>query len=107
MFKVSWFDAEDQQLNTAIVGQLEAVRSLSLTFSGCEFYFDVNMEEKGQFREFDKDELIHAFRELGYPKVDYEALFDENVGKYWIKGSSLVEYVEANIDEILKEYNNE
>ncbi len=49
MFKVSWFDAEDQQLNTAIVGQLEAVRSLVLTFSGCEFFFDVCMEEKGQF----------------------------------------------------------
>lgn len=106
MFKVSWFDAEDQQLNTAIVGQLEAVRSLVLTFSGCEFFFDVCMEEKGQFQEFTRDNLIQAFKDYDYPKVDYEALFEENVGKYWIKGSTLVEYVEANFDEILKDYQN-
>jgi protein associated with RNAse G/E len=104
MFKVSWFDAEDRQLNTAIVNQLEAVRSLALTFSGCDFYFDVSIEEKGQFKEFGRDELIQAFRDVGYPKVDYEALYEENVIKYWIKGSSLIDFVENNVETILKEY---
>lgn len=107
MFKISWYDTADQQICTAIVGQIEAARSLILNFADSDFYFEVSLETMGNFESLSPSELFDVFKSLRYPYSETKSLRDDNVQRYWITEESLASYVQKNVERIVREYNQE
>lgn len=104
MFKLSWYDTADEQICTAIVGQIESARSLILNFAHSDFYFDVALETMGRFESLNLDELINVFKSLRYPYAEYESLKEDVVKSYWIVDEPLSTYIQKNLERIIHEY---